>query len=112
MITVWTGSGWLKGRRLIRAGDARKINHTTALVGGAICFGWLPLETARASYLVAGVSLLVVLIAASHLRAVPVFRLIFHGYARESDAPHEGFHVWFSWLVTLLGLFAIDQLWG
>src|SRR5438105_2712905 len=50
MVAVWTVSGWLKGRHFIRAGDARKINHTSALVGGAACFGWLPLEAARATY--------------------------------------------------------------
>jgi dolichol kinase len=79
------------------------------LVGGAAFFGWLPLDAARASYVVAGVTLLAVLIAATRFRAHAAFGLIFHGYARESDAPHEGFHVWFSWLITLVGLILIDQ---
>lgn len=35
---------------------------------------------------------------------------MFFGYARESDAPHERFHVWFSWLVSIAGLVAIDLL--
>jgi hypothetical protein len=41
-----------------------------------------------------------------------IFRLFFRGYAREKDSPHEAFHVWFSWLVSLVGILAVDQLCG
>jgi phytol kinase len=112
VVTVWELAGRLKVGGWCRGGDARKLNHVTALAGGAAVFGWTPEAVGRAScYAGTGIAfgLLLVVCTFHHRR---VFRFMFTGYARESDAPHEAFHVWFSWLVSIVGLIGIDQLLG
>jgi phytol kinase len=112
VVAVWEVAGRLKLAGWCRAGDARKLNHVTALAGGAVIFGWLPEPIGRASCY-AGIAVafgLLLMMCAFHERRI--FRTMFAGYARESDAPHEAFHVWFSWLVSIVGLVAIDQLFG
>src|SRR5262245_60604475 len=112
VVAVWELAGRLKLAGWCRAGDARKMNHVTALAGGAWIFGWAAEPVGRAScYAGMGVAfgLLLVLCAFRERR---IFRTMFAGYARESDAPHEAFHVWFSWLVSIAGLLAIDQAFG
>ncbi len=109
VVAVWEFAGRLKLAGRCRSGDARKLNHVTALAGGAIIFGWAPEPVARASCY-AGMAVafaLLLVMCAYHER--PIFRTMFAGYARESDVPHEAFHVWFSWLVSIIGLVIIDQ---
>lgn len=109
---VWELAGRLKRAGRIRTGDARKLNHVTALVGGALIFGWAPEGIARPSCY-AGMALAFgLLLLVCGLRDRPLCRTMFFGYARESDAPHERFHVWFSWLVSIIGLVGIDQAFG
>lgn len=108
VVLIWELAGRLKLAGLVRTGDARKLNHVTALVGGSLIFGWAPNETARLSCY-AGMAiafLLLVLVCVFHDHRL--CHGMFRGYARESDAPHEGFHVWFSWLVSIVGLLCID----
>jgi phytol kinase len=110
IVLVWTAAGALKRSGRLRAGDARKLNHVCALAGGALWFGWLAPDVARASFFVAGAMLFALLLLACGLRRLPPFAVVFHGYARETDAPHEGRHVWISWLVTMYGLGLVDVL--
>lgn len=42
------------------------------------------------------------------LRRYPPFSYAFLANTRESDAPHEAFHFWFSWSISMLSLLAID----
>ena len=57
VVAVWQAAGLLKRAGRVRAGDARKLNHVTALVGGSLLFGWLPEEVARPScYLGMGIA--------------------------------------------------------
>ncbi len=108
VVLVWESAGRLKLAGLVGTGDARKLNHVTALVGGALVFGWASDGVARPScYAGMGVAF-ALLVLVCGFRDRPLCRTMFKGYARESDAPHEGFHVWFSWLVSIVGLVAID----
>src|SRR5262249_3581835 len=103
VVAVWELAGRLKLTGLARAGDARKLNHPPALVGGALAFGWAPEPVARLSAYVGMGAGFVLLLVVCRYRDRPPFRTMFVGYARESDAPHECFHVWFSWLVSVVG---------
>ena len=112
VVVMWELAGRLKLSGRCRSGDARKLNHVTALAGGAFVFGWALEPGARASCY-AGMAVafgLLLVMCAFHER--PPFRTMFAGYARESDAPHEAFHVWFSWLVSIVGLVTIDRAFG
>jgi phytol kinase len=112
VVAVWELAGRLKLIGWCRAGDARKLNHVTALAGGAVIFGWLPEPVGRASGYTGMAVAFGFLLVMCASRNRPVFRTMFAGYARESDAPHEAFHVWFSWLVSIAGLVAIDRAFG
>jgi phytol kinase len=112
VVFVWWAAGHLKRSGQVRPGDARKINHVFALAGGAVWFGWLPADVARGSFLAAGLVLFVLLAAVCGLRGRAPFALLFHGHARESDAPYEGTHVWASWLLAVYGLALADLLFG
>jgi phytol kinase len=112
IVSMWEAAGRLKRSGRFRPGDSRKLNHITCLTAGAVLFGWLPEAVARPScYLGMAIpfSLLLVVCARGDR---PPFGTMYFGYARESDAPHEAFHVWFSWLVSIVGLVGIDQLSG
>jgi phytol kinase len=105
-------AGRLKLAGRVRPGDARKLNHVTALAGGAVVFGWLPEPIARASCYTGMAVAFGLLLVMCTLHERTIFRTMFAGYARESDAPHGAFHVWFSWLVSIVGLVAIDRAFG
>jgi hypothetical protein len=62
LVVIWCVSGKLRLANVLRAGDARKINHIAAFVGGGVCFGWLSLEKARLSGFVAGVILILLVL--------------------------------------------------
>jgi dolichol kinase len=111
VVAVWLVTGALKAAGRLPCDIARKINHVVALAGGAVCFGWLPLETAKWSiYAVAAilVSLVVVVCA---FRGTAPFRYAFLANTRRSDAPHEAFYFWSSWVVSAAGLVGIHLIW-
>ncbi len=110
VVLVWELAGRLKLAGLVRTGDARKLNHIAALVGGALIFGWAPEDTARLSCYAGMAISFGLLVLVCVCRDHPLCHAMFRGYARESDAPHEGFHVWFSWLVSIIGLLCIDLM--
>jgi phytol kinase len=109
-------AGWLVTGALKRAGRlpcdlARKANHILALAGGALWLGWLPRDAARASVFVTCGVLLVLVVVVCALRNRPGFRLAFAANTRESDAPHQGFYFWGSWLVSVVGLGGVELVW-
>ena len=108
--SVWLLAGWLKRRQLVRTGDARKINHAAVLVGGVFWFDSGRDLNDRVDCHLAVLILFSLLLMACRWRDSWAFRDVFYGYARESDRPHDAFHVWFSWLVSILGLEAVDIL--
>ena len=109
---VWVIAGWLKLHGYLRIGDARKINHATVLVGGVIWFsGGDPVQV-RVSVHVAVIILFSLLLLVCRWREWGLFRYAFLGYAQETDRPHDGFHVWFSWVVSILGLELVDVAFG
>ena len=100
------------GGRLTRlAGGLIPGRGVLALAGGAVWLGWLPRDEARASVYAACGVLLVLVAAVCVLRDWPGFRLAFLANTRRSDAPHEAFYFWSSWLVSMVGLVLID-LWA
>src|SRR5262245_28262234 len=105
---LWVVTGTLKERGVGREGDVRKVNHVAALAGGALVFGWLPEPAARGSTYVACAGVLLLVALACVFRARPPFRQAFAANTRESDAPHQAFYFWFSWLISVLGLLAVD----
>lgn len=109
---MWIVAGALKTRGLLRTGDARKLNHITVLAGGAAWFNsGDPLQD-RVSCHAAAIILFTMLLLVCHWRDWGLCKYAFVGYARETDRPHDGFHVWFSWLVSLAGLEFVDVLFG
>jgi phytol kinase len=106
----WLVSGILKARGYLPCDIARKVNHVIAFAGGAVGFGWLPQEIARPSAYVLCVLLLGLVGAACILRDRAPFRYAFLANTRKVDAPHEAFYFWSSWVVSMAGLVAIDQL--
>lgn len=108
LTVVWLVSGRMKRLGRLGAGDARKVNHVFALAGGALWFGWLPDDQARLGGRVA-CGLIVVLVAVvCRLRHRWPFSDAFLANTRASDAPHEAFHFWFSWSISMFALLAID----
>ncbi len=73
-------------------------------------FGWLPEGKARGDVRVACAILLVLVVVVCRFRGHPPFSYAFLGNTRESDAPYEAFHFWFSWSISMLSLLAIDLL--
>jgi dolichol kinase len=110
MLAVWVVAGYCKRRGSLRAGDARKLNHVVALVGGAFCFGWLSPNQGRVSFFLAGLILLACLLLACRLRRRPIADVIFAGYAREPEAPGAAAQVWLPWLAGFYGLGLVDAL--
>jgi phytol kinase len=110
--SCWVLSGYLRIYRGVAVSYTRKINHAVVLILGALWFLSLPLDEARASYRFAGAVLFAFILFACRYHQGGICRLIFRGYAREKDAPRQAFHVWFSWLVSLLGILAVDQFSG
>jgi phytol kinase len=109
---LWVATGRLRERGVGRDGDVRKVNHVAAFAGGALVFGWLPEPTARISLYAVGVELLVLVAVVCRFRGRPPFRQAFAANTRAADAPHEAFHFWSSWLISLLALAAIDLVFG
>jgi phytol kinase len=109
---LWVVTGRLRERGVGRDGDIRKVNHVAAFTGGALVFGWLAEPTARASLYAVGLELLLLVAAVCRFRARPPFRQAFAANTRAADAPHEAFHFWSSWLISLLALAAIDLAFG
>jgi phytol kinase len=112
VVLVWWVAGRCRRAGRLRPGDARKVNHVFALAGGALWFGWLPAETAGGSFLTAGLLLFVLLAAVCALRRRAPFATLFGAHGRETDVPHEGAHVWSSWLLAVYGLALADVLFG
>jgi phytol kinase len=110
VLVLWAVAGCLKRGGWLRAGDARKLNHVCALAGGAFCFGWLPHNQGRVSFFVAGLILFAFLLLACSLRRRPLFAMIFHGYARETEAPGAAGQIWLPWLAAAYGLGLVDAL--
>src|SRR5439155_4332640 len=103
--------GALKAAGQVPCDLARKANHISALAGGALWLGWLPRDAARASIFAACGFLLVLVLTVCAFRGRPVFRLAFAANTRESDAPHQGFYFWGSWLVSVVGLGGVELVW-
>lgn len=110
--SVWGLAGWLKLCGTLRAGDARKLNHATVLAAGVLWFSSGDALRNRVSCHLAVAALFILLLMVCRWREWGPFRYAFIGYARESDRPHDGFHVWFSWLVSILGLELVDLTFG
>lgn len=108
VVVGWLLTGWLRLAGWLRPGDARKVNHVAVLVGGACWFGWQEPADARTGSLTAGLILLPLVALTCRLRRWPPFSWAFAGNTRPSDAPHEAFYFWSSWLVGFVGLFAIE----
>ncbi|MCO6454673.1 MAG: hypothetical protein J5I93_05160 [Pirellulaceae bacterium] len=107
---VWWIAGYLKRRHVLATGDARKLNHIVTLVGGALWFGWLPEQQARASMLLAAALLFALLVASGWFPGWGPLANVYLGYARESDGRQQRFHVWSAWLLGVYGLALIDGL--
>ena len=110
--SVWFLVGFGKERGALLEGDARKINHFLVLVGGVVWFRSASPMVDRVSCHVACGILFVSLLLVCRFPHHRLCRLAFLGYARDSDRPHAAFHVWFSWLVSLVGLELVDRLFG
>jgi phytol kinase len=109
---VWVIAGWLKAAKRVKTGDARKLNHATVLAGGVLWFHSGDPLGDRVDCHLAVIVLFALLLMVCRWREWPLLRLAFLGYARETDRPHEAFHVWFSWLVSILGLELVDLVFG
>ncbi len=109
---TWVFAGWLKARGYVRAGDSRKINHAAVLAGGVVWFNSGEPGPDRVSCHLAVITLFLLLLLVCRCRDWKWFRYAFHGYAREADRPHDAFHVWFSWLVSIIGLELVDLAFG
>jgi phytol kinase len=107
---VWLAAGWMKLQGWVREGDARKLCHAAALVGGGLWFCRLGPSAARPTFLAAGSILFAILLAVCMGKSHWPLSWMFRGYARSSDAPHEAWHVWTSWLVSLGSLATMDWL--
>jgi dolichol kinase len=108
VLSVWLATGLLKHSGRLAVGDARKLNHIFALAGGALWFGWLPEGQARWSGRVACGILVMLIVVVCRMRRHRPFSYAFLANTRVSDAPHEAFHFWFSWSISMASLLAID----
>lgn len=110
LVAVWLATGALKAAGRLPCDITRKINHVFALAGGAVWFGWLPPDVGRASgYAACAVVVPLVLLVCAFRERVP-FRFAFLANTRRSDAPHEAFYFWSSWVVSAAGLAGIEFL--
>lgn len=108
VVATWVIAGWMKFHGWLRTGDARKLNHATVLVAGVIWFNSGDVAQDRIACHMAVLILFVLLLVVCRWHKSGLAHYAFYGYARESDRPHDAFHVWFSWLVSILGLEAVD----
>lgn len=112
VVAVWLVTGALKAAGRLPCDIARKVNHVVALAGGAVWFGWLPEEQARASiFAVAAIMVGLVVVVCAFRDRVP-FRYAFLANTRRSDAPREAFYFWSSWVISAGGLVGIHLLFG
>jgi dolichol kinase len=107
-VGVWVVTGALKAAGKLPCDIARKINHVLALAGGAIWFGWLPHPVARASAVAVCGFLIPLIVVVCVMRDRAPFRYAFLANTRKSDLPHEAFYFWSSWLVSMVGLAAVE----
>src|ERR1700755_448522 len=87
LVVIWCVSGKLRLDNIIRAGDARKVNHIAAFVGGGVCLGWLSPEKARVSGFITGVILILLVLVVCRFADRAPFSWAFAGNTRPSDAP-------------------------
>jgi dolichol kinase len=112
VVATWLATGALKAADRLPCDIARKINHVLALAGGAVWFGWLPEARARASICAAAVILVGLVAGVCALRRYGPFRWAFLANTRRTDAPHEAFYFWSSWVISAGGLVGIHFLFG
>lgn len=112
VVTTWLLTGALKEAGRLPCDIARKINHVLALAGGALWFGWLPEPRARASVYFVGFLMVALVVVVCALRDRVPFRWAFLANTRRSDAPHEAFYFWSSWVISAGGLVGIDLVIG
>ncbi|HJZ58099.1 MAG TPA: hypothetical protein VKE74_24370 [Gemmataceae bacterium] len=112
LVAGWLLSGTLKAAGWLPCDIARKANHVLALAGGALWFGWLAPASAEASTYAAFALVLPLVGLVCVLRDRPLFRFAFLANTRKSDAPHEAFYFWSSWLVSAAGLAGVQLLLG
>ena len=112
VVTSWLVTGALKDADRLPCDVTRKINHVLALAGGALWFGWLPDERARASIYAVAAILVALVVVVCALRARVPFRWAFLANTRRSDAPHEAFYFWSSWVISAGGLVGIHVIGG
>lgn len=107
-VGLWSSAGYLKLTHGMPIGYTRKLNHAFTLILAAVWFLPLPIELARANFRVAGTILMLLILIVCYAPRSGPLRLMFYGYAREKDAPHEAFHVWFSFGMGLAALLLVD----
>jgi hypothetical protein len=107
VVATWLVTGALKAAGRLPCDVARKINHVLALAGGAAWFGWLPEDRARASICAAAVILVGLVGVVCALQRRGPFRWAFLANTRRTDAPHEAFYFWSSWVISAGGLLGI-----
>jgi phytol kinase len=110
ILCLWTLAGYLKVNRGLSIGYTRKLNHTFTLLLAAVWFLPLPLDVARTNFRIAGTILMFLLLIVCYAHTHPLLQLMFSGYARDKDKPHQAFHVWFSFGIGLLALLLVDAL--
>ncbi len=110
VLVIWCVTGYLRLREILRPGDARKINHVVAFVGGSLCFGWLEPEQSRITGTAAGVVLLAAVFLTCQLKRWKPFSWAFAGNTRPDDAPNEAFYFWSSWLLSISSLLMIEVI--
>ena len=111
VVAVWLVTGALKAAGKMPCDIARKINHIVALAGGALCFGWLPIDEAKWSIYAVAAILISLVVVVCRFRDTPPFRIAFLANTRRSDAPHEAFYFWSSWVLSAAGLVGIHLVW-
>jgi len=109
-IGLWSSSGYLKLVHGFPIGYTRKLNHAFTLILAAVWFLPLPLDVARTNFWIAGTILMALILLVSYVHERGLLRYMFYGYARPKDAPHEAFHVWFSFGMGLAALLLVDAL--
>jgi dolichol kinase len=108
IVCSWCITGYLRLHGYLRPGDARKINHILALSGVALWFGWLPAGMARASAMLTGACILLLVTITCLWHKSPPFSWAFAANTRPSDAPYESLLFWTSWLMSILALLIAD----
>jgi dolichol kinase len=112
VVATWLVTGALKAANRLPCDVARKVNHVLALAGGAAWLGWLPEAKARASICAAAVVLVGLVAVVCAFRRRALVRWAFLANTRRTDAPHEAFYFWSSWVISAGGLVGVHFLFG